>query len=299
MNYIYKALLCLLLPLTACAQKLPLPPKGDDLVGSLTSTVIHSNDTIASIARKNDIGFFAILEANPQLDPKHLLPGTEIIIPKQFLLPQVPHKGIVINLSSMRLFYFPQGQKYFYSYPIGIGKKDWNTPVGKLKIVEKIENPKWHVPKSIYEYRKENGDPVPHVVPSGPKNPLGYFAMRLSLPTYLIHGTNDPASVGVRSSAGCIHLYPEDIKQLFSLIKVGTPVLILNSPYIAGYHNEKLYIEAHLPLQEDRLRLSHVLVDTSNLALSVGKTLKQINKLDAFSIIHFHTGIPTELDDPS
>ncbi len=302
MNDIFKTYLCrlllstLALPSLALALKLPLPAENEDLVGSLSSTVISPKDKFAEIARKYDLGFFELIEANPQVDPKALLPGTEIILPNQYLLPHVPRKGIIINIATMRLYFFPEGEKYFYTYPVGIGKKNWSTPLGELKIIGKIKNPVWLVPKSIYEYRKKNKDPIPRIIQSGPDNPLGYFALRLSLPTYLIHGTNEPSSVGVRSSAGCIHLYPEDIKALFSMVKLRTPVLIINQPYIAGYHMNKLYVEAHLPLEEDLTRLSHALVDIAALAKSIGKQLNQINQINTFDVIHFHTGIPTQVD---
>src|SRR5262245_56190673 len=118
----------------APATQLPLPPDNDDLSGTLTSTIFQQGNTLQAIAQEFDVGFFELLEANPKLNPEHPTPGTVLIIPTQHLLPRVPRKGIVINLSTMRLFYFPEGKPYFYTYPIGIGKKDWNSPVGKLKI---------------------------------------------------------------------------------------------------------------------------------------------------------------------
>jgi L,D-transpeptidase ErfK/SrfK len=91
-------------------------------------------------------------------------------------------------------------------------------------------------------------------VPPGPDNPLGDFAMRLSLPSYLIHGTNKPWGVGLRVSHGCVRLYPEDIARLFPKVPVGTPVRIINEPYLVGWHNGQLYLEAHQPLAEDTKR---------------------------------------------
>ena len=78
--------------------------------------------------------------------------------------------------------------------------------------------------------------------------------MRLSLPSYLIHGTNKPWGVGMRVSHGCVRLYPEDIVRLFPQVPVGTKVNIVNQPYVAGWLNGRLYLEAHRPLAEDEAR---------------------------------------------
>ena len=214
----------------------------------------------------------------------------------KYLLPHVSRDGIIINLATMRLYYFPQGKNYFYTYPVGVGRFNWSSPLGRLRIIQKIQNPVWVVPDSIFRYRQENGDPVPRVVPSGPNNPLGYYALRLSNPTYLVHGTNDPGSVGRRSSAGCIHLYQEDIKQLFSMVSVNTPVLIINEPYVVGLDEGKLYIEAHLPLKEQRGELStnihNVVMTLINNFLKNSKENFSIDWQKADEIVKEHVGIP-------
>ncbi len=271
-----------------------------DLYGGLKTASVKAGDTIGSIARRYDVGYFQLLEANPQVKPHHLKPGTELIIPTQFILPPVAKKGIVINLGSMRLFYFPPKGGYFCTYPVGIGKKDWASPQGQLRIVEKIRNPVWVVPSSVYKFRKEHGDPVPHSIPPGPDNPLGKFAMRLSKPTFLIHGTNDPGSVGVRSSAGCIHLYPEDIELLFTIVKNHTPVRIIDMPFVAGWKDHQLYVAAHLPLEEDRQKFSDSKKDARHLLASVDPLLLRAVALQPGEIeatIRDHTGIPSLVTD--
>ena len=277
------------------ALKLPFPGKDDDIAGKVQFARVKDGDTFATIARRYDVGFYELVESNPEVSPDSPRPDTVLIVPTQYVLPHVPHVGIVINLAAMRLYYFPKGKKYFYTFPVGIGKQNWGSPLGVLHIIQKIKDPKWIVPASIRKYREEHGDPVSRVVDSGPDNPLGYFAMRLSDPTYLIHGTNDPSSVGRRSSAGCIHLYPEDIKQLFAMTTVRTRVLIINQPYTAGWEKNKLYIEAHLPLQEQREELSN----TSAVAVALINSLlgdvsdPQIDWKKASQIVKEHMGIPT------
>ena len=281
---------------SALALRFSLPESGNNLFGQIQSISIQEGHTFAGIARQYDVGYFELVEANPEVGPNQPLLGTALIIPTRYLLPRVSRDGIVINLATMRLYYFPKGENYFYSYPVGIARFNWASPIGRFRIVQKIQNPVWVVPDSIFRYRQENGDPVPRVVPSGPNNPLGYYALRLSNPTYLIHGTNDPDSVGRRSSAGCIHLYPEDIKQLFEMVSVNTPVLIINQPYIVGLDEGKLYIEAHLPLKEQREKLStnirNVITTLINDFLKNSKENFSINWQKAYEIIKEHVGIP-------
>ena len=277
-----------------------LPSKGNDLFGHIQFATVQNKDMFASIPKRYDVGYYELLETNPEVNPNHPIPGTVLIIPTQYLLPHVPQNGIVINLATMRLFYFPTGKDYFYTFPVGIGKFNWSTPLGKLHIIQKIRRPIWIVPDSIFRYRQEQGDPVPKVVPSGPDNPLGYYALRLSEPTYLIHGTNDPGSVGRRSSAGCIHLYPNDIKTLFNMVNINTPVLIINQPYVAGWNEGKLYIEAHLPLEEQRKKLlentSKIVTKLVNDLSKTDKSVYQIDQQKADEIVKEHIGVPTSLN---
>lgn len=242
------ALLGLLKSVNGLALTFNLPPRGDEVVGSVKSGVVQPGDTFSTIARRYDIGYCELQEANPGIDPDSPEPGTVLIIPTQYVLPDVPRSGLVINLVEMRLYYFPPYRSEVYIFPVGIGREGWETPLGVLSIVEHIPLPTWHAPESIREARLKEGVYIPKVVPPGPENPLGEYALRLSNATYLIHGTNDPSGVGRRSSAGCVRMYPEDIKRLFEMAKNGTPVRVLNYPYKAGWGDNKLYLETHLPL---------------------------------------------------
>ncbi len=183
--------------------------------------------------------------------------GTVVVVPKQRLLPRAPRSGIVINLPEHRLYWFPPTpagqQPVVWTFPVSIGKMDWNTPLGKTTIVAKVKNPTWTPPKSVREEHAKRGDILPPVVPAGPDNPLGLYAMRLGIPggAYLIHGTNRPAGVGMQVTHGCMRLYPEDIEALFNMVPVNTPVMIVNQPYKWGWHDGELLIEVHPPLQED------------------------------------------------
>jgi L,D-transpeptidase ErfK/SrfK len=91
------------------------------------------------------------------------------------------------------------------------------------------------------------------MIPGGdPDNPLGRFALKLAIPGYLIHGTDQRRSfgIGMRVSHGCIRLYPEDIERLYAMVPVGTPVRIIDQPIKAGLRDNQLFLQVHQPLIE-------------------------------------------------
>jgi L,D-transpeptidase ErfK/SrfK len=221
---------------------------GSDLVGAITSVVVVKGDTVHKIAQRHDVGYSALLAANPGIDAYHLKPGTVLLLPHRSILPTSKRSGIVINVATMQLFYFHPDSHRVDVYPIGVARIGWHTPTGTMKITQKKKNPVWIVPDSIREWRAQQGDPLPKIVPAGPDNPLGRYALRLSNPVYLIHGTNDPDGIGQRSTAGCIRLYPKDIKKVFETVPINTPVLIVDRPYVFGWDHDTLYFESHIPL---------------------------------------------------
>jgi len=246
--------------------------KGQDLVGETQVIFARHENTFSAIGRQYNLGYEEMRSANPGVDQWLPGEGTAIYLPTQSILPEGSREGIVVNVPAMRLYYFTtekaavQGAPAVLkvsSHPIGIGVEGWATPFGEAKVTEKVKDPIWYVPSSIRKEHAERGDPLPSVVPPGPDNPLGAYALTLSLPSYLIHGTNKPAGVGMRSSHGCIRLYPEDIEALFSRVPRGTPVRIVNQPVLAGWRDGQLYLEVHPPLAEEQ----HDLVAEAEAAL--------------------------------
>jgi L,D-transpeptidase ErfK/SrfK len=222
-----------------------------NIVGDLASVSSLNSDTLSDIARHYGLGYNDIAHANPELDPWALNNDQQVLLPLQFILPEAPRKGIVLNLANMRMFYFPKNQAdNVKTYPVGIGRDGWSTPLGSTQIVAKKANPDWTVPESIQREHQELGDPLPKVVHSGPDNPLGAYAMPLGIGNYLIHGTNKPYGIGMQVSHGCIQMYPEDIQVLFQKVEVGTPVRIVHQPYLAAWRDDNLYLEAHQPLEK-------------------------------------------------
>ena len=169
------------------------------------------------------------------------------------LLPDVPREGIVVNLAELRLYYFPPGENQVQVYPLGIGQLGLETPEMTTRVGQKIPNPTWTHTAGIRARSLEKGVTLPAVVPAGPNNPLGRYALRLAYGNgeYLIHGTNAPDSVGLRVSSGCMRMNADDIKALFSQVKTGTPVRIINQPVkFAVEPDGKRYVEVHRPLSQ-------------------------------------------------
>ena len=220
----------------------------DSVVGQLASVPVQEGDTFSDIARHYGLGYQHLTEANPGTEPWTPPADYRALLPLQFILPDAPRKGVVINVGAMRLFYYSNDK--VITYPVGTGKEGRATPLGQMKVERKTAHPVWYVPESIRNDHAKKGDPLPASVPPGPDNPLGDFAFYLSEPSYLIHGTNKPYSIGFRASNGCIRLYPENIQLLFDQVPEKTPVKIVNQPYLLGTLNGEPYLEAHDPYEE-------------------------------------------------
>jgi L,D-transpeptidase ErfK/SrfK len=225
--------------------------KDSRIVGGFATITVQEGDILPDIARHFGLGYNDITIANPAISPWTPETGARVLLPLRFILPDAPRKGIVLNLANLRLFYFsPKQPNAVLTYPIGVGRDGWNTPLGQTTIVAKAVKPTWTVPESVRREHAAKSDPLPKAVPPGPDNPLGEYALRLGFSSYLIHGTNKPYGVGMQVSHGCVRLYPEDIDVLFKKTSVGTPVRIVHQPYMAAWDGDMLYLEAHEPLQK-------------------------------------------------
>ncbi len=226
-----------------------------DVLGELALTTTVREDTIADIARTYSQGYKEMRLANPAVDPWLTGEDTEVVIPSQYVLPDAPRNGIVINVAEMRIYHYQPVRKGMppevATYPVSIGRQDWATPHGATKIVSKVKDPTWTPPASIRREHAAEGDILPAVVPAGPNNPLGRYALRLGFNGYLIHGTDKPFGIGMRVTHGCMRLYPEDIERVFHTVPVGTTVRIVNQPYKLGVTGNKLMLEVHPALEED------------------------------------------------
>nr|WP_193388217.1 L,D-transpeptidase family protein [Azotobacter chroococcum] len=247
-----------LLSAPLAALELSLPPPGEDVVGQVQVIKAKYEDTFADIGQANDIGYLEMVAANPGVDPWLPGGGTEVLLPTRYILPPGPREGIVINLAEYRMYYFPKDQNVVHTFPLGIGREGWGSPIAETRITGKVKDPAWYPPKSIREEHAADGDPLPTIVPAGPDNPLGPFKFTLGLSGYLIHGSNKKFGIGMRVSHGCFRMLNHNVLQLASMVPVGTTVRIINEPYKFGISAGKVYLEAHAPLEDDESAKSSV-----------------------------------------
>ena len=270
-NWILQLATLLLATAPVYAEVFELPPEGYDVIGSVSTVTARYEDTLVDIARRHGLGYYDVVRANPGVNVWVPGEGTEIVLPSRFVLPPGPRTGLVLNLAEYRMYYFPEPRSgepaYVYTYPMSIGRMDWETPLGNTTITAMAKDPAWYPPQSVRDEHAADGDPLPRIVKPGPQNPLGTRALRLGLPGYLIHGTNRPAGVGMRVSHGCVRMFPEDIEFLFDKVRVNTAVRIINVPVKIGWDGGSLVAEVH-PLLESPQPL-------------VEESLEQIEKLDA------------------
>jgi L,D-transpeptidase ErfK/SrfK len=225
------------------------------------------------------------VRANPKVDPWLPGEGTPIVIPGRHILPPGPRDGIIVNIPEHRIYYFPKAHRgqtpTVVTYPVSIGKMDWQTPMGLTHVVSKEKNPTWNPPESVRAEHLANNDPLPAgVIRSGPDNPLGLFAMRLAIHPgdYLIHGTNNPLAVGMAVTHGCIRMYPEDVAAIFPTVPVGTKVYLINVPLKVAFVDGDLLLEAHPPVDAQGQSVDPVLSKFEELLNEVlGNTPTAVN----------------------
>ena len=250
--------------------------KRDDVIGQLGLISLEKGDTLPDIARHFSLGLNGISATNPGIDIWVPEAGERIILPLSFILPDAPRKGIVINLAAMRLFQFKGNSEVLavVTYPVGVGTEERPSPTGQMHVERKVSRPTWHVPVSIAKDHLKKGDPLPATVLPGPQNPLGEYALYLSKPSYLIHGTNKPASIGLRATNGCIRLYPEAVKRLYENTPAKTPVIIVNQPYLLGQRNGVVFMEVHAPTEDfDAAELDKIYAKLRTIEKESGRTL--------------------------
>jgi L,D-transpeptidase ErfK/SrfK len=278
-----------------------LPPPGEDIIGEIQVIKAKYEDTFADIAEANDLGYLEMVAANPGIDPWLPGEGTDIALPTRFILPPGPREGIVINLAEYRMYFFPKGQNVVHTYPLGIGREGWNSPIATTTIVGKTPNPAWYPPKSIREEHAAEGDPLPMVVPAGPDNPLGPFKFNLGTTGYLIHGSNKKFGIGMRVSHGCFRMLNNNVLELAKMAPVGTTVRIINEPYKFGVSQNKVFLEAHAPLDDSGVQSvvdKHATVINSLLKHDNLATGFQLDWEVVRDVVAGEDGIPVEIAIP-
>ena len=266
------------------------------ILGKLRAGQLQLGETLSALARRYDVGYDEVVAANPHIDMQHMQAGDTLIIPSKHLLLAKPREGIVVNLPERRLYHY-DSQRHVSTYPVGVGEIGWSTPLGVMTIIGKRENPTWYVPNSVWLKNAEEGVTLPRVVKPGPDNPLGSRAMRLSQPSYLIHGTNAPSGIGKRSTAGCISLYPEDVVRLYNKSPIDTKVTVIDEDVKWAIIDHKLCLELHEPLQHagdgvSEREAKRALQQKKIMALASNYTIRASDKAYWNQVRHETLGVP-------
>ena len=273
-----------------------MPAEGNDLVGHTFTISSRKGDTLSALGYLFDVGIVEMRHANPTINSRKIKVDTKIAIPTQYILPPKKYRtGIVINIAELRLYYFTKDQQSVMAFPLALGKIGWRTPLGHTYIVRKQIDPPWNVPKSIREYTlKKTGKLLPLVVPPGKKNPLGPYALYLGISGYLIHGTNDPSSVGRLVSSGCIRLYNRNVEKLYQQAPKGTKVHIIYFPSKAGWKDNYLYLETHYPIVHEKGVYENVALSAKQvIQMATQDRPANIDWTKVRQVVSKHTGIPT------
>jgi L,D-transpeptidase ErfK/SrfK len=222
------------------------------VVGNSQTRKIGPNETFLDIGREYDVGYNELIAANPHIDPWVPDLGTELIVPSEWVLPKGDFEGLVLNIPEMRLYYYVpsprEGGKssMVITYPVGLGRQEWQTPQGGFRIRGKTRNPAWVIPESIKVERLRDKGLNDSVIPGGdPENPLGRYRIELTLPSYAIHGTNKMGGIGMQVSHGCVRMYPEDIAAFFPVVQIGSAGRFVYQPIKLGVRRGRVMVEVH------------------------------------------------------
>jgi len=129
-------------------------------------------------------------------------------------------KVIYVRTGSNTLDLYLDG-KVSRSYRVATGTPGYPTPHGQFRITAKRRNPTWGNPWAPWSMN------MPAFIGPGPDNPLGTRALNLSVSGIRIHGSPDAASIGGPASHGCIRMHMRQAEELFELVDVDTPVVIV------------------------------------------------------------------------
>ena len=283
------------------ANTYPLPPAGSRLIGENQFHVVQpGGGSLEAIAKQYNVGFLALMQANPGIDPFVPREGSVLTIPRQMLLPDAPREGILINLAELRLYYFAPGTQSVTVYPIGIGQLDGDTltPTMVTRVSQKRANPTWTPTANIRARYLKQGITLPAVVPAGPDNPMGHHAIRLAAygGVYLLHGTNADFGIGMRVSSGCIRLRDGDIETLFRQVTPGTKVNIINTPIKASVEPDGTrLVEIHQPLSEKINDDPQLLPIVLNKSMQTFKDAAQTDSAVMEHAMEIRSGMPIDV----
>jgi L,D-transpeptidase ErfK/SrfK len=222
------------------------------VIGLSRAVTADGEETFVDLSREYDLGYNELVAANPTLDPWVVEKGRAVTLPMEWILPRGPREGIVVNIPEMRLYYYLPatlpGERVstVISYPVGLGRDEWKTPLAEFRVRGKTKNPVWILPDSVKAERIKEKGHTEEMIPGGaPDNPLGRHRIELTLGSYAIHGTNKNWGVGMQVSHGCVRMFPEDIAALFPLVAIGTKGRLEYQPVKVGIRGGRVLVEVH------------------------------------------------------
>lgn len=247
-------LLALLLATPALAWSTPRP-----VVGDYRKIVAERDQSLQTMARHHGLSVEHLAQANGLGLSDSVSKGTSVVLPSMRILPTNPPKdGLVVNLPEGGAYLF-KGGRFVKFYPIAIGEPGrFATPTGNYEIISLEKDPPWNVP--TWAQKKMKAKVIP---PGHPKNPIGAYWIGISVPGVGFHSTEMLATVGESASHGCMRMYPEGIKDLFSRLEKGMPVRIVYETVKLGQTPEGKTMLAVYPdpygMAKPRLRLERAL----------------------------------------
>jgi L,D-transpeptidase ErfK/SrfK len=262
-----------------------IDPQAMTVIGHVQYHTIKKGEDLLDVARNYDLGWTEIGAMYRQWDPFLPPPGVNLLIPTMWIVPTGHDASIIVNTGEMRLYYFVNHGTQVYTYPIGMGILDYQTPSGKFIVNQKIVNPAWHIPKHLQaKYQMA-------VMPAGPDNPMGAFKLGLNWGDYGIHGCNIPYAVGRLVSHGCTRLYPEDIKRLYPMVPKGTKVEYIYEPAKIGFRDGRVYLSVH---NDVYLKIPSMILHVMDLIQRKGLT-DQVDMRKVLQTVEEQTGMPMDV----
>jgi len=221
------------------------------IIGGETVYAVEKGDTFELISAKLGVNWKNIAKRNTLDSKKILRVGQKLKINTRKIVPKVIHDGIVVNIPERMLYLFKKG-KLKSAFPVGLGMPSWRgitrwrTPVGKFRVIKKLKNPTWYVPESIQRKMKMRGETVKTVIQPGPQNPLGRYAIKISIRGILIHETIWPSTIYQYKSHGCIRVLPNHMEKFFEEVKTNTIGELIYSPVkVAVSEKGRVFLEVH------------------------------------------------------
>jgi L,D-transpeptidase ErfK/SrfK len=242
LRFLFRLLVPVLWLLMGQATAAAFPLWSDtQVVGEIRHIKTRGDETLRDIAAQFDVRPEELERLNLGIDPLRPGAGTWITLPTQFVLPEAPRDGIVVNVAEARLYYYVipllgRGAEVL-TFPIVLGERDWSGLLGRTRVEAKLHD----AAPAVRAGRGQDDQPRPPARPA----PSGDLALRLGAPGCLIESMRALPSPGERAVPACLGLREKDLRALYEEVREGTPVRIIDQPYKVGWRDGVLYLESH------------------------------------------------------